>query len=138
MENDRELLVDVLDEIRWELRVNATDIGAAVQDGEVTIEGTVDSFAEKLAAERAIMRLPEVKSLTVRIEVKPPGYSERTAEDIAREVDHALDWSGPALHRSRRWVRHLISTCSRQLGYRGQAAPLYGRVLWSRTRKFEG
>jgi len=116
MESNSELLVDVLDELRWELRVNAIDIGATVEDGEVTIEGTVESFAEKLAAERAIKRLPGVKSLTVKIEVKPPGYCKRTADDIAGDVVRALDWSGTVLHRSRRLVRHLIGACSRQLG----------------------
>jgi len=116
MESDSELLVDVLDELRWELRVNAIDIGATVEDGSVTIEGIVDSFAEKLAAERAIKWLPDVKSLTVKIEVKPPGYCKRTAEDIAGDVERAVDWSGTVLHRSRRWLRHLIGACSRQLG----------------------
>ena len=116
MESDRELLVDVLDELRWDPRVNATDIGATVKDGAVTIDGSVDRFTEALAAERAIKRLPGVKSLTVRIEVKPLGDRAWSAEDIAWEVEHALNCTGPALHRSRRWVRHLIGACSRQLG----------------------
>jgi osmotically-inducible protein OsmY len=47
MKSDRELQIDVLDELRWEPGVNATDIAATVKDGVVTLEGTVDSFAEK-------------------------------------------------------------------------------------------
>ena len=44
MKSDRELQIDVLDELRWEPGVNATDIGATVKDGVVTLEGTVDSY----------------------------------------------------------------------------------------------
>jgi osmotically-inducible protein OsmY len=92
MKNDRELQLDVLDELRWEPGVNATDIGATVKDGVVTLEGTVDSFAEKWAAERAVKRLPGVKALAVELEVKLPGSSERTDADIARAAENALDW----------------------------------------------
>jgi hypothetical protein len=52
----------------------------------------------------------------IKIEVRPPGYSGQSAEDITWEIEHALDWSGPALHRSRQWARHLVGACSRQLG----------------------
>ena len=66
MKSDRELQIDVLDELRWEPGVNATDIAATVKDGVVTLEGTVDSFAEKWAAEKAVKRLPGVKALADR------------------------------------------------------------------------
>jgi len=56
MKSDRELQIDVLDELRWEPGVNATDIGVTVKDGVVTLEGTVDSFAEKWATEKAVKR----------------------------------------------------------------------------------
>jgi osmotically-inducible protein OsmY len=93
MKNDRELQIDVLDELRWEPGVKATDIGATVKDGVVTLEGTVDSFAEKWAAEKAVKRLPGVKALAVEIEVKLPGSSERSDADIARAAENALEWN---------------------------------------------
>ena len=93
MKSDRELQIDVLDEIRWEPGVNATDIGATVKDGVVTLEGTVDSFAEKWAAEKAVKRLPGVKALAVELKVKLPGSSERSDADIARTAENALDWN---------------------------------------------
>ena len=71
------------DELRWEPSVNATDIAATVKDGVVTLEGTVDSFAEKWAAEKAVKRLPDVKGLGVELKVELPGSSERTDADIA-------------------------------------------------------
>jgi len=93
MKNDRELQIDVLDELRWEPGVNATDIGATVKDGVVTLEGTVDSFAEKWAAEKAVKRLPNVKALAVEVKVELPGSSERSDADIARAAENALDWN---------------------------------------------
>ncbi len=92
MENDRELQIDVLDELRWEPGVKATDIGVTVKDGVVTLEGTVDSYAEKWAAETAVKRLSGVKALVVEIKVKLPGSSQRTDADIARAAENALDW----------------------------------------------
>ncbi len=92
MKNDRELQIDVLDELRWEPGVKATDIGATVKDGVVTLEGAVDSFAEKWAAEKAVKRLPGVKALAVELKVELPGSSERTDSDIARAAENALKW----------------------------------------------
>jgi len=92
MNNDRKLQLDVLDELRWEPGVNATDIGVSVKDGVVTLEGSVDSFAEKWAAEDAVKRLPGVKALAMDIDVKLPGSSERTDAEIARAAENALTW----------------------------------------------
>jgi osmotically-inducible protein OsmY len=92
MKTDREIRIDVLDELRWEPSVHATDIGVTVKDGIVTLEGTVDSYAEKWAAEKAVKRLPSVKGLAVELEVKLPGSSERTDADIARAAENALQW----------------------------------------------
>lgn len=92
MKTDSEIQLDVLDELRWEPSVNATNIGVTVKDGVVTLEGTVDSFAEKWAAEKAAKRVPSVKGLAVEVEVQLPGSSERTDADIARAAETALDW----------------------------------------------
>jgi len=92
MKTDREIQLDVLDELRWEPSVNAADIGVTVKDGIVTLEGTVDSYAEKWAAEKAVKRLPAVKGLALELEVKLPGSSERTDAEIARAAENALKW----------------------------------------------
>jgi len=92
MKSDRELQLDVLDELRWEPGVKATDIGATVKDGVVTLEGTVDSYAEKWAAEKAVKRLPGVKALAVDLKVELPGSSERSDTDIARAAENVMRW----------------------------------------------
>ena len=92
MKTDREIQIDVLDELRWEPRVNATDIGVTVKDGVVTLVGTVDSCAEKSAAEEAVKRLPNVKGLAVELQVNLPDSSERSDADLARAAENALQW----------------------------------------------
>jgi osmotically-inducible protein OsmY len=93
MKSDSELQRDLLDELRWEPGVDAANIGVTVKSGIVTLEGEVDSFAEKWAAERAVKRVPGVKALAVELGVKLPGSSERTDADIARAAENALVWN---------------------------------------------
>jgi osmotically-inducible protein OsmY len=92
MKSDKELQINVLDELTWEPSVNVEDIGVIVKDGVVTLTGSVDSYAEKSAAEQAAKRVAGVKALAVEIEVKLPGMSERTDADIARAAENALEW----------------------------------------------
>jgi len=93
MKTDRQIQLHVLDELRWEPTVNATDIGVTVKDGVVTLEGTVDSFPEKWAAEKAARRVPSVKGLAIDLDVKLLGVSEQSDADIARAAETALDWN---------------------------------------------
>jgi osmotically-inducible protein OsmY len=92
VKTDRELQIDVLDELKWEPGVEATDIGATVKDGVVTLTGTVDSYTEKWAAESAVKRVSGVKALAEELQVKLPGSSERTDADIAGAAENALEW----------------------------------------------
>lgn len=93
MKNDRELKRDVEEELGWEPRVNAAQIGVAVVDGVVTLTGSVDSWAEKIAAERAVKRVHGVMAVAEEIEVRVPGLSQRTDGDIARSATNAVSWS---------------------------------------------
>ena len=87
---DAELQRDVLDELEWEPSVDAAHIGVSVKDGVVTLTGHVSSYAEKYAAERAAKRVHGVKAVANEIDVKLPGSSRRTDEDIAEAAVSAL------------------------------------------------
>jgi osmotically-inducible protein OsmY len=88
--SDTELQSDVLDELRWEPSVDAAHIGVSVKNGVVTLTGHVPSYAEKYAAERAAQRVHGVRAVANEIDVKLPGSSRRTDEDIALEAVNAL------------------------------------------------
>jgi osmotically-inducible protein OsmY len=57
MKTDSELQQDVMNELKWEPTIRAAEIGVGVTDGVVTLSGNVNSFYEKLAAERAVARV---------------------------------------------------------------------------------
>ncbi len=75
---DEDIQADVLDELKWDMRVRPNEIGVVVKDGVVTLTGWVDSYLKKLAAEEAAHRVPGVKAVANDIEVRLPGSAERT------------------------------------------------------------
>jgi osmotically-inducible protein OsmY len=87
---DQEVQTDVLAELRWDLSVQAKDIGVAVKDGVVTLTGTVDSYLNKWKAEQAAHRVNGVYAVANDITVRTIG--ERTDSDIAAAAVHALKW----------------------------------------------
>jgi osmotically-inducible protein OsmY len=54
---DEEIQRDVLEELKWDARVQPNEIGVAVTDGIVTLIGWVDSYTKKWAAEDAAKRV---------------------------------------------------------------------------------
>jgi osmotically-inducible protein OsmY len=93
MKTDAQLKQDVIAELAWEPSVNASKIGVEVEGGIVTLAGHVDSYTEKVHAERAAQRVPGVKALAVEMEVKLPGSDQRTDADIARSAENVLEWN---------------------------------------------
>ncbi|PRC91740.1 BON domain [Solimicrobium silvestre] len=93
MKTDAQIQQDVIEELKWEQSVNATQIGVEVQDGIVTLTGHVHSFADKWHAERAAQRVFGVKALAIEIDISLPGSSHRNDADIARSVENVLEWN---------------------------------------------
>ena len=92
MKTDAQLQRDVMNELQWEPAIHATEIGVAVTDGVVTLSGHVDSYAKKVAAERAVKRVSGVKAVAEEIKVTLLGTYRRADEDIARAAANILDW----------------------------------------------
>jgi osmotically-inducible protein OsmY len=89
---DEQIQANVLEELKWDTRVRPNEIGVAVKDGIVTLTGWVDSYLKKMAAEEAAHRVPGVKAVANDIEVRLPGFAERTDTDLAAAVLNALRW----------------------------------------------
>jgi len=62
--NDSQLKKDTEHELLWDPRINSAQIGVSVVDGSVSLLGTVDSYAEKWAAEDAAKRVSGVRTIT--------------------------------------------------------------------------
>jgi osmotically-inducible protein OsmY len=91
--NDDMLQREILDELKWEPSIDPAEIGVAVKDGVATLTGHVDSYAQKLAAERAAKRVRGVRGVAEEIEVRIPMVTQRTDADIARAALNALQWN---------------------------------------------
>jgi osmotically-inducible protein OsmY len=67
---DEAIQTDVLEELKWDTRVQPSEIGVAVKDGIVTLNGWVDSYLKKIAAQEAAHRVRGVKAVVNDIEVR--------------------------------------------------------------------
>jgi osmotically-inducible protein OsmY len=89
---DEQIQKEVLNELKYDPRVEPNEIGVAVKNGVVTLTGFVDSYTKRWAAEDAAHRLRGVKAVANDIEVRLPSSSERTDTDIASAAVRALEW----------------------------------------------
>lgn len=92
MKTDLQLHKDVLDELRWDPRVNDAEIGVAAKGGVVTLSGSVQTFAQKYAAERDVERVTGVRAVADELHVRPAGTFLRNDTDIAHSAVNALAW----------------------------------------------
>ncbi|TAM77429.1 BON domain-containing protein [bacterium] len=83
---------DVIEELAWEPSVDAADVGVAVRDGIVTLSGRVASYHDKVAAERAALRVDGVRGVANQLEIDLPGPRVHTDQDIAEAALHSLGW----------------------------------------------
>jgi osmotically-inducible protein OsmY len=85
--------MNVLNELRWDSRVRATEVGVEVEEGIVTLSGNVDSYAKKLAARQAAHRVAGVLDVADETKVVIPGDGARTDAHIAEAIRSALRWN---------------------------------------------
>lgn len=109
---DPEIAEAVRTTLHWDVFVADERIQTTVADGWVTLDGDVDTWTQRLDAERAIHRLSGVVGVSNRIKVKAPsvdptqvraaieGALERRAEREAQKIaisvrDGVVTLSGP-------------------------------------------
>jgi osmotically-inducible protein OsmY len=89
---DAQIQQDVIEELKWDMRVKETDVGVAVKERVVTLTGRVDSWAERLAAQEAAHRVAGVFDVANDVQVKTPLAVLRTDTEVAQAVRSALEW----------------------------------------------
>ena len=112
---DLRLRDTVIRHLDWDPEVDASAIGVTAHDSVVTLTGFVDSYADKLAAERAVKRLRGVRAVANDIVVRL--MVDRTDEDIARDAVRAIA------------VRQAIADLVQVAVHRGHVT-LTGAVTW--------
>jgi osmotically-inducible protein OsmY len=90
---DRSLHQAVLDELEWDPSVNAAHIGVVAEDGVITLTGHVGSYAEKIAAERAVKRVSGVRGVAQEIEVRYPSDKKTADDQIAKRALDVIAWN---------------------------------------------
>ncbi len=85
---DQSLRDAVMRQLEWEPDLDASLVGVSTQDGIATFSGYVDTYAAKLAAERAARKVFGVKAIANELEVRLA--QERIDPDIAREALQVL------------------------------------------------
>jgi osmotically-inducible protein OsmY len=79
----------VIAQLDFEPEVNPAGICVAAEDGVVTISGSVDDYAQKVAAEKAVKRIIGVKGVANELMVRMA--RERTDTDIAKDAIYLLE-----------------------------------------------
>lgn len=78
----------VLHQLDWEPEFDSSAVGVTVDEGVATLTGCTESYAEKLAIERAVKRVYGVRGVANDIQVKLS--DERSDSDIAHDCVMAL------------------------------------------------
>jgi osmotically-inducible protein OsmY len=88
-DSDARVRDSVMRQLDWEPEVDASAIGVAAKGGAVTLTGFVDTYVEKLAAERAAKRVHGVRAVANDLGVR--ARLDRTDADIALDASRALE-----------------------------------------------
>jgi osmotically-inducible protein OsmY len=78
----------VVSQLDWDPEVDTSELGVAARNGVVTLTGYIDTYAGKLAAERAAKHVRGVRAVANDLEVRL--RVSRTDSDIATDAARAL------------------------------------------------
>lgn len=91
--NDKQLRQEIIDELDFEPRIDAADIGVAVEDGVATLTGHVRVYNEKVTAIRIVEGIKGVKAIADEIEVRPVGSHITADDEIAKRILSTFKWN---------------------------------------------
>ena len=85
--DDADIAQEVLNALKWHVWIPQDTIKVKVEQGWVTLEGTVDSKFQKTSADDAVRYLTGVKGLVNRITVKQPAIN---SSEVKTKIESAL------------------------------------------------
>jgi len=88
--SDQDLTNDVTEELFWDPKVDNAAIAVSVDDGKITLRGTVGSFREKQEAKKAASRVYGVVSVRNELQVRLLDEYAREDADLRGDVLRAL------------------------------------------------
>jgi osmotically-inducible protein OsmY len=122
MWNDTDLQHYVERELEWEPSVHQRQIGVTVKNGAVHLDGHVESYWEKCAAEAAAWRIAHIKSVANEIRVTLPFDAQRDDDDLALAAMAVLE-------------ANCLVPATVEVQVSGGCVTLAGRVEWHYQRE---
>jgi osmotically-inducible protein OsmY len=93
MNIDEELRLTVIDALRANMMIDASEIGVAVEQHVATLTGKVGGYYQKQAAEKTTRRVSGIRGVAEKLEVVLPGPHKRSDTEIAQAAANALLWN---------------------------------------------
>ncbi|HDR8933843.1 MULTISPECIES: BON domain-containing protein [Burkholderia cepacia complex] len=91
MKSDAVLKQDVEQALFWNPAIDARRIDVEVRDRIVTLRGSVDSWAQKLEAQKTALHVADARALVLELSVTPP-ESACADHELAIAITFALGW----------------------------------------------
>jgi osmotically-inducible protein OsmY len=85
---DARVRENVLHQLEWDTEVDASAIGVTAHEGAVTLSGFIDTYAGKLAAERAAKRVRGVRAVANELQVRL--RLDKADDELAADIARAL------------------------------------------------
>ncbi len=123
MRTDHEIKDDILEELDWDPQIKSSDIGVTVREGVVRLYGSVQSYTERVAADKAARQVKGVRAITDEIAVKHELEPTVTDTDIAARIATLWEWN--------QVLKDFEITADVHEGH----VTLFGEVLWNYQRE---
>jgi len=78
---DEQIKKDVIDQLYWDSRVDASNINVKVDQGRVTLTGTVPTYFANSSAINSVWAVEGIKDLNNKLEIKYPQSSIKPTDD---------------------------------------------------------
>lgn len=133
---DKQIQLDVLAEIDRDWRFKPAELGVEVDDGIVTLLGTVSSYVKLAEAARIASGIPDVRAVANKLSVQVSPELAIDDTGIAKRVRSALEWAADVPDtRIETVVRNGIVTLTGTVDHwhqRRAAADAIGRIAGMR------
>lgn len=91
---DEQIKKDVVDELYWDYRVDASEVKVEVENGQITLTGTVPTYTARNAATSDAWAIAGVKGVTNLLAILfPPTFDVPSDDEIKRRAEMRLAWN---------------------------------------------
>ncbi len=94
MKDNNQLYEDIREKLDFEPSIDPRNLTYSVDNGVVTINGSLSSYIEKQAVKRAVYSVLGVKGIADETIIEHRSASQPNDKDIVTAVTRVLDWEG--------------------------------------------